>query len=461
MLTVDLTNRCNMMCNPCFMDANQVGYVHELTFDEVKKILDDSVSFKPRRQMVVQFSGGEPTLSPHFLEACAYAKKVGYKLVQAATNGLRFALEPEFASQAKEAGLDMVYLQFDGTTNAGERPPPHQQPVRRQAGRDRQPGRGRGGHHPRGHGGERRQQPHGRARSSTTAWPTTPRWAAPPSSRSRSPGATRRSPTTCACASATPPRTSPTSSRATTDGRIDPLRDWYPLGSSTAFAALADHLAGPDHDFGQLSCGCHPNCGAATMIVHNKRTNAWAPITAFFDLDRFFRDLDVVVDSARGRALTLTQLGLSFLRNFDEKKAPAGLTPRALVGMFNGKMGGSVTGEEDERPSDWRMTSILSMWFQDLWNYDFRRTEMCVIPYGTQEGEISFCAYNTGVGWRNIIEQMRMVATTKDWFAERGRHQIYAGDRPVPMPAALKRRLPVVAAEAGEDAACGAGCGCH
>ena len=116
-LTVDLTNRCNMMCNPCFMDANQVGYVHELTFEEVRKILDDSVSFKPRRQMVVQYSGGEPTMSPHFLEACAYAKKTGYTLVQAATNGLRFAIEPEFAYQAKEAGLDMVYLQFDGTTN--------------------------------------------------------------------------------------------------------------------------------------------------------------------------------------------------------------------------------------------------------------------------------------------------------------------------------------------------------
>ena len=116
-LTVDLTNRCNMMCNPCFMDANQVGYVHELTFDEVQKILDDSISFKPRRQMVVQYSGGEPTMSPHFLEACAYAKKVGYRLIQAATNGLRFAIEPEFAFQAKEAGLDMVYLQFDGTTN--------------------------------------------------------------------------------------------------------------------------------------------------------------------------------------------------------------------------------------------------------------------------------------------------------------------------------------------------------
>jgi len=116
-LTIDLTNRCNMMCSPCFMDANQVGYVHELSMEEIEKILDDSISFKPRRQMSVQFSGGEPTLSPHFLAACRYAKKVGYKMVQAATNGLRFALEPDFAAQAKEAGFDMAYLQFDGVTN--------------------------------------------------------------------------------------------------------------------------------------------------------------------------------------------------------------------------------------------------------------------------------------------------------------------------------------------------------
>ena len=36
-LTVDLTNRCNMMCDPCFMDANQVGFVHELEWGEVQK----------------------------------------------------------------------------------------------------------------------------------------------------------------------------------------------------------------------------------------------------------------------------------------------------------------------------------------------------------------------------------------------------------------------------------------
>ena len=74
-LTIDLTNRCNMMCDPCFMDANQVGYVHELTLDEVKQLLDDAISIKPRRQMTVQFSGGEPTISPIFLDAVRYARR--------------------------------------------------------------------------------------------------------------------------------------------------------------------------------------------------------------------------------------------------------------------------------------------------------------------------------------------------------------------------------------------------
>src|SRR5690606_16283973 len=59
-LTVDLTNRCNMMCDPCFMDANQVGYVHELEWQDVKEILDARLQVQPRRQMSVQFSGGEP-----------------------------------------------------------------------------------------------------------------------------------------------------------------------------------------------------------------------------------------------------------------------------------------------------------------------------------------------------------------------------------------------------------------
>ena len=79
------------------------------------------------------------------------------------------------------------------------------------------------------------------------------------------------------------------------------------------------------------------------------------------------------------------------------------------------------------------------MWFQDLFNYDFRRTEQCIIPYATQEGEISFCAYNTGVGWRNIVEKMHMTATLTKWYEQNGRHEIFAGGKNVNMVSAEHR----------------------
>ena len=77
------------------------------------------------------------------------------------------------------------------------------------------------------------------------------------------------------------------------------------------------------------------------------------------------------------------------------------------------------------------------MWFQDLFNYDFRRTEMCIIPYGTQMGEISFCAYNTGVGWRQILEKMKATASVAEWNRTRGRHPVYAKGQDLDVPPGL------------------------
>jgi tetraether lipid synthase len=458
-LTIDLTNRCNMMCNPCFMDANQVGYVHELTLDEVKKILDDSISFKPRRQMSVQFSGGEPTISPHFLEACAYAKKIGYYSVQAATNGLRFALEPEFAFQAKEAGFDMAYLQFDGVTNEGNSHrhisnlfDAKQLAIDRlhEAGidmtpvttvvntvNDRNVGKildfviqnsdkmGGVSFQPvsfTGRDEEISDEDRGRQRYTISH-------LAHELARYY-------------------------------DGKIDAHRDWYPLGAMGSFTALADHLRGPEVTFGGLNCSCHPNCGSSVFLATNIRTKKWAPLTSFFDMDQFVKDITVIVDTARNRPLSMAQVALAILRNYDQRKAPEGLTLEKLGQVFNRRFSGALKGRNDAQ-NDWKLVWVGGMWFQDLWTYDFRRTEMCVIPYATQEGEISFCAYNTGVGWRQIVENMHMVATTKDWFAERGRHQIYAGDRPMPLPKPLKRSLPVIDANRAEGGGCGTGCGCH
>ena len=90
------------------------------------------------------------------------------------------------------------------------------------------------------------------------------------------------------------------------------------------------------------------------------------------------------------------------------------------------------------------MLFVAGMWFQDLFNYDFRRTEMCIIPYGTQMGEISFCAYNTGVGWRNIVEKMLQTATVAEWYKTHGRHAVYARGRNVPLPVLPGQTVPVV-----------------
>ena len=58
---------------------------------------------------------------------------------------------------------------------------------------------------------------------------------------------------------------------------------------------------------------------------------------------------------------------------------------------------------------------------------------MCIIPYATQQGEISFCAYNTGVGWRQIVEKMHLTATLGRWHREHGRHEVFAGGKSVPL----------------------------
>ena len=136
-------------------------------------------------------------------------------------------------------------------------------------------------------------------------------------------------------------------------------------------------------------------------------------------------------------------MALALMRNYDPFNAPTHFKLTDLLKKFDktfgatGKDYGKVSGQRthddiSKRRSDrWNFLFVAGMWFQDLFNYDFRRTERCIIPYATQEGEISFCAYNTGIGWRNIIEKMHMTATLTKWYEERGRHEIFAGGKNV------------------------------
>jgi len=135
-------------------------------------------------------------------------------------------------------------------------------------------------------------------------------------------------------------------------------------------------------------------------------------------------------------------VALSLLRNLRPEGVPAGLNPWKLAKIMDGHTGGKL-GFAEQRRYPWRVFFIGGMWFQDLFNYDFRRTEMCIIPYATQMGEISFCAYNTGVGWRKIIEEMFQTATLAEWYKTNGRHEVYARGRNVPLPVLPGQTVPM------------------
>ena len=49
-------------------------------------------------------------------------------------------------------------------------------------------------------------------------------------------------------------------------GRLQPLRDWFPLSSYSAFTSVMDMLQGADAPWGWSSCNCHPNCGIFTLV---------------------------------------------------------------------------------------------------------------------------------------------------------------------------------------------------
>src|ERR1700677_2337316 len=447
-LTVDLTNRCNMMCDPCFMDANQVGFVHELTWDDVRTLLDNAITIKPKRQMSVQFSGGEPTLSPFFLDAVRYAREVGYTSVQAATNGIEFAKSPEFCRKAADAGLRYAYLQFDGIGNAANshRKVGNLFDVKLRAienlysnGVDIVPVITIVN-------GINNEQV-GRIIQFALDNPKKIPFLSfqPVSFTGRDEAVTddRRQAQRYTLSHLAHDVKNQT-------GLGEPVRDWFPISFMSTFSDFADLVHGPSADWGQLSCGCHPNCGIGMAVMCDKETKEAVPVTAFLNADRLAKDIARINDAARSsRWMNVMGVSLALLHNYNPFKSPThfkltdliakfdkcfGMTPKAQSGGY-GKVTGDRTIEDitKRRNDRWNFLFVAGMWFQDLFNYDFRRTEQCIIPYATQEGEISFCAYNTGIGWRNIIEKMHMTATLTKWYEEHGRHEIFAGGKKVGM----------------------------
>jgi uncharacterized radical SAM superfamily Fe-S cluster-containing enzyme len=433
-LIVDLTNRCNMMCSPCFMDANAASYVHELTIEDIKVIFSNALSFKPQREINILFSGGEPTVSPIFLDAVRHAKSVGFHRLHVATNGIEFARSKDFALQAREAGLHGVYLQLDGVSEEKNkhRGLGNYMAVRLQALEniaaagmrttlqvmvDRCRNSDGIGDIVR-FGIQNIDKIHGvvfqpimfAGRDEEVA----------PDERYA-----RRYPLTQLAFDL----------HEQTSIDWQPMRDWFPLSDFGIFAHLSDVL-NPEAKLGSLFQETHPNRGIFSALLVDKHQKQAVPIPAFFNLEQFMRYIVEITDSGRGPAATKALVWLSALRNFDPQKAPSGFGHRELRCMvedcFYRVAGSSEHWSQKAYSYDgrWRLMIFNGMWFQDAFNYDFAGICNSTTPVALTQGEISFCAYYGG-GWRKVVEHQSRTVKLAEWHRTHGRHEIHANGKKV------------------------------
>lgn len=107
-LRLSLTESCNMSCSYCLPDGFPEWYRHKARMQrpELETILK---AFKRLGFRKVRFTGGEPTLHPHALDAVRYAKQLGYEEISLTTNGLLI----NNISPWIDAGLTSINISMD------------------------------------------------------------------------------------------------------------------------------------------------------------------------------------------------------------------------------------------------------------------------------------------------------------------------------------------------------------
>lgn len=393
---VDLTSRCNLSCHVCFADANRHSF--ELSFDQALEALRRLRAQCPAPAFAVQFSGGEPTIHPRFLEIVAAAKGLGFAHIQAASNGLKLA-DQDFARRARDAGLQYIYLQMDGTSD---------DVFLRVRGRAllatklaalesaRKAGlrvvfvptiiRGVNDHQI----GDlfRLAFDHLDVLSGIAFQPMTFTGRIPEGDRLQF-------------------RFTLTDLAREFSVQTDvtqPREDWFPLSSAVPLIRYAGALTGA----ALVNHTCHPHCGLMTLLFVDQNRRA-APITRFLDLYRFLKDIQGLTERTRKTRLPVLSKvrALQALnRHFHSDRAPEGLTFFRFLQTLDGFADKKYTWDDGYRGHTYKTFYVLGMHFMDAYNYDLERVSRCGVHYSAPDGKIyPFCTYNSGPTFRNRVEQ--------------------------------------------------------
>ena len=406
---IDLTNRCNLRCPICFANSDAQGYVYEPTYDQVVDMLRTLRDTRPVAGRVIQFSGGEPTLHPRFLDCLSAARDMGFSHVQIATNGIRFAQEPDFARRCEDAGLHDLYLQFDGVSDdayvatRGRKLWDLKQRVVEAVAEtamkivfvptvvkglnDDQVGP---------------IVEYALANVHTVAGISFQPVAFTGRISTRKRLAQRY----------TLPDLAHDVSRQT--GITDPYRDYFPLSCVQPFTRLVNAM----RDEPTINMTCHPHCSLGTYLFVGTDGRA-VPLPAFIDLPAFLVDMERLsrkAEKGRSRLLSRAQSFQKLFKHWRGKHAPAGMKFADFLHTLNGMIDKNVGRGEAGRKT-FRTLMVAGMHFMDAYNYETARARRCVIHYVTPGLRLySFCTYNAGPCYRDAVER-RYAVTPEEYRA--------------------------------------------
>lgn len=405
---IDLTNRCNLKCPICFATSDASGYLYEPTFQQVKEMMLNLYNLKPAMAVCLQFSGGEPTLHPEFLDIIREARKIGFGQIQIATNGITFNNE-EFARKASEAGLNCLYLQFDGVTDdvyTKIRGRPLFEMKKKAITNSYKYGI-RTILVPtivRGINNQQIGDIYNFAINhidpiSTISWqPVALTGRIPEEEKNQM-------------------RFTITDLVKETEKQFPFIKkeDWYPLAFTSPFSRFLDVVTG--EMYSRLTC--HSHCGAGTYLIVDTEKRKHIPLPRFVDVMGLMTKFQEIYKQHKNKKYFKKMRGKLGIFNFkkqlkefyDEEKAPDNMSYKDFLSYlheFTAKeyFTDNLFKKKTQQEQKWRILVVATMHFQDSYNYETERTKRCVVHYSTPDGKMyPFCTYNAGPYFRTEVEK--------------------------------------------------------
>jgi len=108
---VTITSSCNLDCPICYVHNKNTGAYH-MTAADFQKLLGHLVRDHGGDLDLINFTGGEPTMHPEFLQFIELAREAGVHRVSICTNGIRLAKEEALVQRLSQLGA-RIALSFD------------------------------------------------------------------------------------------------------------------------------------------------------------------------------------------------------------------------------------------------------------------------------------------------------------------------------------------------------------